>query len=58
MLGNDAFASAASIYIFEENTMSANELPALSRALSVIVAIALVASAAAPLLLTAVRVIS
>ncbi len=37
--------------------MSAHEMPALARALSVIVAIALVATAAAPLLLVAARIV-
>jgi hypothetical protein len=38
--------------------MSAQDLPSTARALAVIVAIALVASAMAPLILTAVRVVA
>lgn len=38
--------------------MSAQELPAMVRALSVIVAIVLVASALAPVIFTAVRVVA
>jgi hypothetical protein len=38
--------------------MSAQDLPATTRALSVVVAIALVATALAPFILTAVRVIA
>jgi hypothetical protein len=38
--------------------MSANDLPATSRALAVIVAIALVATALAPVILTAVRIVA
>jgi hypothetical protein len=38
--------------------MSAQDLPATTRALSVVVAIALVATALAPFILTAVRVVA
>jgi hypothetical protein len=38
--------------------MSAHDLPATSRALAVIVAIALVATALAPIILTAVRIVA
>ena len=41
-----------------EISMSAQDLPATTRALSVVVAIALVATALAPFILTAVRVIA
>ena len=41
-----------------KNSMSAQDLPATARALSVVVAIALVATALAPLIFTAARVVA
>jgi hypothetical protein len=51
------FARAASSLIGEFG-MSAQDLPATARALSVVVAIALVATALAPLLFAAARVVA
>ena len=52
------FARAASDLPVGRICMSAQDLPATSRALAVIVAIALVATALAPLVLTAARVVA
>jgi hypothetical protein len=52
------FASAASTMFNKEKTMSARDLPATVRAMSVIVAVALVASAFAPILFAAARVVA
>jgi hypothetical protein len=41
-----------------KNSMSAQDLPATTRALAVVVAIALVATALAPFVLTALRVVA
>jgi hypothetical protein len=54
----DAFARAASALFLRRENMTAQDLPATTRALAVIVAVALVATALAPLLFAAARVVA
>ena len=52
------FALAASDLSVGKNSMSAQDLPATAKALSVVVAIALVATALAPVIFTAARIVA